>query len=201
MATRAGSAERARVAIVLLLTLRGTPTVYYGEELGMTDVEVPPDRLQDPWALREPGQGRDGARTPMPWETGPNGGFTLPSAEPWLPMGPMSATAPVAAQLEDPASTLNLTRKLLALRRGEPALHRGSFSALDGVPAGCFAYLRSHPGADTHLIALNLSGNRIDLSGIGSGQIVLAAGSDRSGERVGRSLSLDPDDGVVIRRD
>jgi alpha-glucosidase len=137
----------------------------------------------------------------MLWDDGPNGGFCPAGVEPWLPMEPGSERCSVAAQREDSASMLALTGDLLALRRREPALHRGTFSALDGVPPGCFAYLRSHPGSGTFLVALNYTEERIDLPGVGSGRISLAANRERTGERVGRSLSLDPEDAVVVRRD
>ncbi len=102
IASRAGPAQ-ARVAAVLLLTLRGTPTLYYGDELGLRDVAVPPDRVQDPWERRVPGQGlgRDPVRTPMPWTPEPNAGFCPPEVEPWLPLDPDHARLSVAAQQRD----------------------------------------------------------------------------------------------------
>ena len=106
VASRVG-AEQARVAAMLLFTLRGTPTLYYGDELGMPDVPIPPERVQDPWQEA----GRDPARTPMQWDAG--GGFT--TGEPWLPMGDLSLN--VAAQRDDPRSMLQLHRDLIALRR------------------------------------------------------------------------------------
>ena len=78
----------ARVAAMLLLTLRGAPTLYYGDELGLPQLEVPPERQQDPFGRRVPGRGRDGCRTPMPWDGGPHAGFCPPGVEPWLPLGP-----------------------------------------------------------------------------------------------------------------
>jgi alpha-glucosidase len=106
VASRVG-ASQARVAAMLLLTLRGTPTLYYGDELGMTDVPIPPERVQDAWEEA----GRDPARTPMQWSA--DGGFT--SGEPWLPMGDPAINA--EAQRDDPRSLLNLHRDLIALRR------------------------------------------------------------------------------------
>jgi alpha-glucosidase len=94
---------------MLLLTLRGTPTLYYGDELGLTDVAIPPERVQDPW--RE--AGRDPARTPMQWSGEPGAGFT--AGEPWLPLGDLSVNA--EAQRDDPGSLLTLHRELIALRR------------------------------------------------------------------------------------
>jgi alpha-glucosidase len=106
VASRVGAAQ-ARVAAMLLFTLRGTPTLYYGDELGMPDVAIPPERAQDPWEEA----GRDPARTPMQWTA--DGGFT--SGEPWLPYGDLAINA--AAQREDPRSMLHLHRALIALRR------------------------------------------------------------------------------------
>ena len=117
IASRLGPAQ-ARVAAVLLLTLRGTPTLYYGDELGLPDVPIPPERVQDPYELNSPGLGvgRDPARTPMPWSAAPNGGFCPPGVEPWLPLGDV-AGLDVEAQRRDPRSMLSLYRALLALRR------------------------------------------------------------------------------------
>src|SRR5207245_10261776 len=93
-----GDAARARMALVMLLTLRGTPFLYYGDEIGMADVEVPPERAMDPLFHRFPGQrrSRDGARTPMRWRSGPGAGFTRSDVEPWLPLDPTGAA--VASQ-------------------------------------------------------------------------------------------------------
>ena len=99
VATPLGAAQ-ARAAAVLLLTLRGTPTLYYGDELGLVDVDVPPERVQDPWELRVPGHGRDGARTPMQWDDGPNAGFCTAAASRGCrsPTTPPNATSPSSAR-------------------------------------------------------------------------------------------------------
>ncbi|MGC3999402.1 MAG: alpha-amylase family glycosyl hydrolase [Anaeromyxobacter sp.] len=121
IATRVGP-EAARAAMVLLLTLRGTPTLYYGDELGMTDVPVPPEEAQDPWGrnVQGLGLGRDPCRTPMAWDPGPLAGFTAPGVKPWLPLHADHATRNVEAQREDPAGMLALTRRLLEARRAHP---------------------------------------------------------------------------------
>ena len=129
IATRVGTAQ-ARVAAVLLLTLRGTPTLYYGDELGMRDVPIPPDRVQDPWERRVPGLGRDPVRTPMRWT--PGGGFS--DAEPWLPLGDEPS---VEEQERDPGSLLALYRRLLALRRREDALATGDLGAASAPATAC----------------------------------------------------------------
>lgn len=132
VATRVGP-QQARVAAMLLLTLRGTPTLYYGDELGMTDVAIPPDRVMDPFEKNVPGlgAGRDPERTPMQWSSAPSAGFTTGTA--WLPIGDSKAIN-VEAQRQDPNSLLSLYSALIALRRREPALQVGSYEILQPGP-------------------------------------------------------------------
>src|SRR3712207_12665 len=124
LASRLGAAQ-ARVAAMLLLTLRGTPTIYQGEEIGMTDVPIPPERVQDPWERNVPGLGRDPQRTPMQWDTTALTGFS--TVEPWLPVAANHATDNVAAQTTDSCSMLALYRALIRLRRAELALSIGGY--------------------------------------------------------------------------
>ena len=133
IASRVGS-EQARAAAMLLLTLRGTPTMYYGDEIGMTDVAIPPDEVQDPFEKNEPnkGLGRDPERTPMPWDDTTNAGFS--SGTPWLRLGSDWQTRNVTSQSHDSRSLLQLYRALMALRRQQPALNEGAFEAFG--PAG-----------------------------------------------------------------
>src|SRR5205807_8023511 len=121
IASRVGRAQ-ARVAAILLLTLRGTPTIYYGDELGMEQVKIPPDRVRDPWEKNVPGLGlgRDGARTPMQWDATEHAGFS--TIEPWLPVAADFVTENVANLRHDRTSIYTLHRRLLALRRLSPAL-------------------------------------------------------------------------------
>jgi alpha-glucosidase len=135
--TRLGGSEaRARAVAVLLLTLRGTPFLYAGEELGLEDAVVAPERVVDPG-------GRDGCRAPIPWTAG--GGHGWP-AEPWLPWPPQPARRSVEAQRLDPGSMLHLVRDVLALRRESEALRRGSLTLLDDAPPGVLAYERASGG-------------------------------------------------------
>jgi alpha-glucosidase len=127
-----GTEERARAALVLLLTLRGTPFTYAGEELGLENAEVPPDRVVDPG-------GRDGCRAPIPWTADERHGWP---AEPWLPWPPDPAQRSVEAQRDDPGSMLHLARAALALRRASLALHGGTLELLDDAPDGVLAYDR-----------------------------------------------------------
>ncbi|MFP8882059.1 MAG: alpha-amylase family glycosyl hydrolase [Myxococcota bacterium] len=154
---------RARVAAMLLLTQRGTPFLYYGEEIGMRNVEIPTDRLRDPVALNiHPKAGRDPERTPMQWEAGQGAGFS--EAEPWLPNGSDAGVRNVAGQREDPASLLCFYRDMLALRRATPALYRGSYRSLE-APADVLAYEREFDGARVWVV-LNFGNTaaRIDLA-------------------------------------
>jgi alpha-glucosidase len=197
VATRVGLAQ-ARVAAMLLLTLRGTPTVYYGDEIGMRDVDIPPELVQDPQELGVPGAGlgRDPERTPMQWDAGPGAGFT--TGAPWLPLAPDYAAVNVAAERADPRSMLALYRRLLELRRAELALAVGSYAP---VPAegDVLAYLRSD-GGRRFLIALNLGSHEqdVDISRLGDGRVTVSTHLDRAGEQVGGSLALRADEGVVV---
>ncbi len=134
--SRYGSDARARAAAVLLLTLRGTPFLYQGEELGLSDAVVPPDRVLDPG-------GRDGCRAPVPWTRDETGGWGPQS---WLPPPPNAAELSVAAQSGDGSSMLEHYRSLLELRRRCDVLRRGTIELLDS-PTGTLRYRRSIGGA------------------------------------------------------
>jgi glycosidase len=155
IASRVGE-RTVRTVMALLLTLRGTPTLYYGDELAIPDVHVPPELAQDPWGKRVEGLGlgRDPARTPMQWDASPGAGFAPPGVRPWLPLTPDTAIRNVEAQSRDPDSMLSLTRRLLQVRRAHPALDRGSYRPVDGVPEGVYAYRREH-GSDRVLVLLD----------------------------------------------
>ena len=146
--------SRAKVAMAMLLTLRGTPFIYYGEEIAMRDISLRREQILDPqgkvyWPLHK---GRDGCRSPMQWDDSPNAGFT--TGKPWLPVHPNYCFRNAAAQRADPDSMLNLVRKLIRLRKENPALRRGTFTALTAAPRGVLAYLRQVE-AQTALVALN----------------------------------------------
>jgi alpha-glucosidase len=195
IATRVGDAQ-ARVAAMLLLTLRGTPTVYYGDELGMRDANVPVAAQRDPEGLRG-GTSRDPERTPMRWDGTSNGGFT--TGQPWLPMGEDLAMINVESERRDPTSMLELYRRLLALRRAEPALSVGSWapiSAMDHV----LAYERRAEAGQAFVIALNF-GNRNLLIDLPRGGVVLSTHLDRGGESVTSTFRLRANEGVVVRVD
>ena len=144
IAGRVGEAQ-ARVAMMLLLTLRGTPTIYQGDELAIGKVPIPPNRIRDPQHFRQPELdiGRDRSRTPMPWDGSPRAGFS--TAEPWLPLNPDWPTRNVAAQDTQPDSMLALTRALLAIRGEEAPLSIGTMRLLD-TPTGTLAFEREDDG-------------------------------------------------------
>jgi glycosidase len=204
LASRIGEAQ-ARVAMVLLMTLRGTPTIYYGDELGLPNAEIRPEQVRDPWGLVEPGQGRDRARCPMPWDETANAGFTAPDVEPWLPFAPGHETRNVAAQRDDPGSMLALTRRLLRLRRAHPALAEGVHRSVEGTPDGTFSFVRSLDGAarPAVLVALNLTGEPRDVTiGRGTGRVLEATHPDRIGSSVDTAaIDLRPDEGLVVELD
>ena len=197
LATRFGRGA-VRGSAVLLCTLRGTPTLYYGDELGLSEVEIDVERQQDPWGRRVPGLGRDGCRTPMPWDGSEHAGFCPPDAEPWLPLGPEAGERNAAAQAADPGSVLSLYRALLAYRRRSPSLRLGDYAAIDGVPAGCFAHLRTHPGSPAVAAAVNFTGEPMTVPGLPAGSIVVSTGMDRAGEPVRGSVRLGPHEAVVV---
>jgi len=189
IASRVGHAQ-ARVAAMLLLTMRGTPTIYYGDELGLADVAIPPGKVQDPRELREPGLGfgRDPVRTPMPWDASCHAGFT--SGDPWLPLNPDWRTRNVAAETADAGSMLSLYRLLLRLRRVHPALGLGDMRLLS-AHGHVLAYERIM-GDDKVVIGLNLSGETqyFDLP---DGSPLLTTREDYVPGR------LAPDQGVILK--
>jgi alpha-glucosidase len=198
VATRLGLAQ-ARVAAMLLFTLRGTPLMYYGCELGMEDGTIRPDQAQDVVERNMPGEGlgRDGARTPMQWDDSKHAGFT--SGQPWLPVSPNSTEVNVQGETNDPRSMLTLYRRLIRLRQSHPALTEGVWRLLC-VQGGAFVYLREADGRRL-LVALNLSAEphaillRRSLRG---GRVLLDTHLERDGEAVGDEIDLRADEGVVI---
>jgi alpha-glucosidase len=170
--SRLGGIAQARLAAMLLLTLRGTPTLYYGDEIGMGDVEIPPESLRDPWERNVPGLGlgRDPCRSPMCWSAEGRGGFT--SGVPWLPVGEQCKWANVAHERKDPGSFLSLYRSLIALRRGEPALSLGSYRER-WSDSQSLLYERA-AGARRLLVALNFGPTPYALPAVGPIRILLS---------------------------
>jgi alpha-glucosidase len=198
VASRIGAAQ-ARVAAMLLLTLRGTPTLFYGDEIGMHDVAIPPGLVQDPWEKNVPGLGlgRDPERAPMQWHDRLHAGFTI--GTPWLPVAADYPVVNVAAQRDDPRSILTLYRRLMALRRETPALSVGACAAAE-AHGDVLGYTRTYAGQQL-LVMLNLGSQpqQLELHPAHSqGRITLSTHLDRAGERVGSGIDLRADEGVIV---
>ncbi len=207
LATRVG-ANQARVANMLLLTLRGTPTCYYGDELGMENVPIPAHKIQDPPAVNQPEiahiVGRDPERTPMQWDASVNAGFSAPGTkELWLPLASNYKEVNVASELNDPRSFLNYYRKLLALRKESPALQWGSYRSVGAgsgeSDADCFVYERQ-AGGQRLVVALNFSdqARKISLAGGGKGKFILSTLLDREDEVDLAGFNLRANEGCII---
>jgi alpha-glucosidase len=195
IATRVGL-EQARVAALLLLMLRGTPTLYYGDELGMVDVPIDPSQYKDPQGINI-GISRDPQRTPMQWDGTRYAGFG--EVSPWLPVASNAAQVNVESQRDDPDSMLSFYRRLLALRRGEPALEIGGYAPA-GLQENGFAFLREQ--ADRRfLMLLNLADTPLEcvaqLPHV-HGTIVLGTNRQREGATVEGPVRLDGNEAVVI---
>jgi alpha-glucosidase len=183
--------DKLRCALLSLLTLRGIPVLYYGDEIGMRDTPVPEDQLQDPVGKRRgPLAGRDPVRTPMQWEPVAGAGFTSGSTKPWLPIGD-AAERNVRQQREDSGSTLRFIRDLIALRKSSADLRRGAYRQLKS-PANAWVWQRG----DTTTVALNLSQEQVRIAGV-KGRIAIHTGRARDGEKLAGELILDPFEGAV----
>lgn len=195
LASRIG-AEQARVAAVLLLTLRGTPTLYYGDEIGMRQVAIAPELVRDPWEKNVPGLGRDGCRTPMQWDAHRFAGFSI--AEPWLPLPKDYLTINVDGERADSQSLYNLYRRLLGLRRVCPPLTAGTFRPLAATEE-LLAFERAADGRRV-VIALNFGALPaiLTLPDDSHLAIVLVSSAGRDGEAVRGSFSLRAHEGAVI---
>ena len=188
-----GDPAKCRVALMMLLTLRGTPVLYQGDEIGLPDTEITAADLKDPVGLRywPHYPGRDPVRTPMPWRNQPGGGFTAAEVTPWLPLGDVNAHN-IELQRKDEDSILNLTRTLLAFRRATPAVQLAGYVGLPSPP-GTWVYQRG----DTITVALNLSDAKTTVDG-GDGRVVLGTERSRDGEAVTDRLDLRPWEGVIV---
>jgi alpha-glucosidase len=198
VATRLGE-KQARVAAMLLLTLRGTPIIYYGEEIGMTSVPIPPEQVMDPWEKNTPGLGlgRDPVRTPMQWDGGENAGFT--AATPWLPVAGDFPAQNVEVQRRDQTSILQLYRSLIALRRSAPALTGGTYQSLEA--SGDLLAFQRHCLEQRLLVVLNL-GTEARTFELGdaprTGKVVLSTYLDRKEERSRGTLEIRGDEGLIV---
>lgn len=201
LATRLGAGQ-ARVAAVLLLTLRATPCLLYGDELGLIDQPVPIERQRDYFARSSGGVSRDPTRTPMPWDESPNFGFSdAAEADLWLPVAANGGEVNVATQLADPGSLLNLYRELLRRRSSSPALRHGDIAFL-GDPASPDVLAYERRAGDAHLVvALNLSPRQVTAKLGFAGVVVLSTTgwvTGSVGGPAGPVLALEPDQAVII---
>ncbi len=197
LASRVGRAQ-ARVATMLLLTARGTPTLYYGDELGMVNQSVPSERERDCFGRMSGHLTRDPMRIPMPWDDGATGGFsTADPADLWLPVSEERATVNVAAQLADERSSLTLNRRLIAVRAASEALSVGDFALHGASDEHCLVYVRAG-GGERRVIALNLTDEPREVYLAEHGRVVLSTALDREGEHVAGRLALSADEGVII---
>ncbi len=196
IATRIGTAQ-ARVAAVLLLTLRGTPTLYFGDELGMPDARIASDQVRDPAEKNQPGLGlgRDPERSPMLWENRENASFTAPGVPTWLPLVWNWPSFTVETETVDPGTMLKLYRKLLSLRRDLLALHGGDVSGVSAED-GVLRYTRSATG-QTLQVLLNFT-DQPRIANAVSGTILLTSFLDREGEVLAGVTSLRPGEALVI---
>jgi len=197
VASRVGR-DQARNAAILLLTLRGTPTLYYGDEIGLPHVFVRSDQARDPFERNVPGLGlgRDGARTPMQWDAGPHAGFsTLP---PWLPLSDDHASRNVANQRDEANSIYNLYRQLIAFRRKCKALQIGRYVPVS-ASGDLIAYVRQH-GDERILVCLNLGDEPLSFSlsrARVAGTVTVSGFCDRNGEAITDTVDLRPHEGLV----
>jgi len=198
VASRVGQAQ-ARVAAMLLLSLRGTPTLYYGDEIGMHQVAIAAEQVRDPFEKNVPGigVGRDGCRTPMQWDASPCAGFS--TATPWLPLADDFRHENVANLDADAASILSLYKALIGLRKKLPQLVSGDYVPI--AAEGDLLLYRRRSGGATVVIALNLGAEPVsiaaDAAGL-SGEILLSTFLDRQGEKIRGALDLRGDEGVII---
>jgi len=202
-ATRFGQGEddeRMKAAAALLLTLRGTPFMYYGEEIGMRDIRVSRSQILDPigrryWPFFK---GRDGCRAPMQWDASAAAGFS--PAQTWLPVHPDYRERNVAAQSAQPDSLLNTYRQLLALRRANPVLVRGDLDLLDGLPRDVLAYRRTFKGSQA-LVLLNMgtAPAKIDLPAAEKLRRLLWSSHPHTGEALnGDGLTLAGNQALIL---
>ena len=198
VASRVGQ-DQARVAAMLLLTLRGTPTLYYGDEIGMHQVAIAPDRVRDPFEKNVPGigVGRDGCRTPMQWSAEPNAGFSR--VAPWLPVAEDFLHENVVNLEADARSILSLYKALLALRKTLPQFQSGDYLPI--AAQGDLLLYRRQGAGRAAVIALNLGDQPVSIStdaeGL-AGEILLSTFLDRQGELIAGTLDLRGNEGVII---
>jgi len=199
IAARIGQAQ-ARVAAMLLLTLRGTPTLYYGDEIGFAERSIAKEFIRDPWERNEPGLGlgRDPQRTPMQWDASANAGFT--TGIPWLPVSPDCSTCNVETLAKDPDSILSLYRRLISWRQDSPALTEGRYRQIESVDSGDLLCFERRAGSERAVVLLNFGGkNEVaeapEFAGL---KVAIGTHAGREGEIVDAKVKLRPNEGVIL---
>lgn len=198
VATRLSEGQT-KITALLLLTLRGMPFLYYGDEIGMQDVSVSEEEVQDPYALRvgDPELSRDPQRSPMQWSSEKYAGFS--EAEPWLPLSKDFKERNVETQAKDPTSIFNLYRTLINYRNNSEPLMVGSYWSLDSESKDILSYIREYDGKKV-LVMLNFSEQEIKESlPVPLAKIVLSSFMDKeSGVSVSGEITFRPNEGYVF---
>jgi alpha-glucosidase len=191
--------EQARILAMLLLTLKGTPFLFAGDEIGMEQVEIPEDHIQDPFEKLVPGYGlnRDPQRSPMRWDGSDGGGFT--SGTPWLPLGSDVGERNVERLKNDRRSLLLLYRRLIGLRHREPLLTAGDYRPMRSSN-DILTYKRVGQDGEV-LVALNITNEPRRLQWDGRGSILLSTYLDDAESRAEGPMLLRPNEGVIIKTD
>jgi alpha-glucosidase len=197
----AGRIGPAQARVAAMLTLRGTPTMYYGDEIGMHDVTIPPEQARDPVEKAFPGRGygRDPARTPMHWNGKRNAGFS--AGRPWLPVADDYEQGNVERQKQDDGSLLAFYRRLLKFRGDEPVMQIGRYRPA-GEHANMLAFFREDEQT-RFLVAVNLSDSGGTLAVPRhmnvAGRVVLGTESKRVGEKIDHRIRLEPNEGIIAK--
>jgi alpha-glucosidase len=193
LSTRLGPLN-ARLAAMLLLTLRGTPFLYYGDELGMPQSEIDPEEGRDPWGENVSYLGRDGCRTPMQWDDSPAAGFSSNGS--WLPVDPSHQVLNVAAESGDPGSMLALYQRLLAYRKSSVVLREGKYLSHPASSSDVLVFERFTDDARI-IVALNLS-DQLQLLDLPRGTIVISTNNPTRRDVGSEGVFLGRREGVII---
>jgi glycosidase len=192
MVTRLGE-ENARIAAMLLLTLRGSPFLYYGDEIGMEEATLSAAEHRDPWGDKVEYLSRDGCRTPMQWDATPDAGFG--SDSPWLPLSSGHEIHNVREELQQPGSMLNLYRRLLSYRKDSESLKGGSYTTHPASDESVYVFERG-AGKESVIVAVNFTDQPCEVA-LGSGTVVLST-SVVEPRLVDTNLRLGPKEGVIF---
>jgi len=195
--------KRAKVLAALVFTLKGIPLIYYGEEIGMRNVDIPKDELKDPIGIRYyyiPGAGRDGGRTPMQWDDASYSGFS--KAKPWLRVAGDYKFTNVKFEENDKNSMLNFYKKMIALRNSTPALQVGDYELLEKNPDSYLVYLRKY-GSEKYLIILNFENKKCEFNfkkyGFDSSKFERVIKLYDESSKIGNIFEIEPYDIIILK--